>query len=193
MDARRYFRWLCRAQGEASDPGVQAVRKGFDRANLTWTPTVDSKMRRWTGYPSAPHKKVVPQHLAACVRYANQGTNIRNWEWRAYEFSLNQEGEEGVRPGGGSAAQEHRAVACQSSGLPAHLIPCCEQALARGGYGIETYMKALEKQDPAVMACFQAVEQAAEGKKKRNMIMVAGAVGVVVLGAVLLTGKKGKG
>jgi len=151
-------------------------------------------MKKWTGYSSAPHPKIDQGRIAACAAYANKGDNIREWEWRAYEFSLKHgegvEHEEGVRPGGASAVQEHRASACLASGLPTNLIPCCEQALARGGFGIETYMAALEKQDPRVMECFQAVQQGEIAKKKRNMIMVAGAVGVVVLGAALLKGKK---
>ena len=70
-------------------------------------------------------------------------------------------------------------------------MPCCTQAITRGGFGIESYVEALQKQDPAVMSCIQAADDAAD---RRKLLMVAGAAGAVVLGALAFKklGKKKK-
>lgn len=146
-----YFKWLCRAQGEGSDLAVQAVRIGFDKANLTWTPTVDSKMRNWTGYPSAPHPKILPQNINTCAAYANKGTAIKDWEFRAYDYSVNVQGKEpqGKRPGGLAPAQEHRASQCEGK-VPPELVEACKAALAKNdGTSIETFERQVNSMSPA--------------------------------------------
>ena len=90
----------------------------------------------------------------------------------------------------GTGVSTHFPADCLTLGLPDLYLPCCANAITRGGFGIESYRKAIEKQDPTVMACFQAAQQEDAARKRRNVIMAAGAVGVVVLGAAFL--KKGK-
>lgn len=145
-----YFRWLCKAQGDGADPAVQAVRIGFDKANLTWQPTVDSKMRKWTGYPSAPHPRVLPQNISACAKYANQGTSVKNWEFRAYDYSVNVQGKikEGTRPDGTPGTAEHRASECEKR-VPPELVEACKAALAKNdGTSIESFEKQVNNMTP---------------------------------------------
>jgi len=93
----------------------------------------------------------------------------------------------------------------QTMGLSTELLPCCLKFVADVKPGsphdkrYEKYAKRFAEQDPSVMTCLHNAKQAAlleEGaesaqKHKRLIIMAAGAVGVVVLGAALLTrGKK---
>jgi hypothetical protein len=105
----------------------------------------------------------------------------------------------------GKQAQAEDTVFCsQTMGLPTELMPCCLKFVTDVKPGFphderyREYKKLVEKQNPSVMACLQNAQQTAltEGaaeeaaKKKKQLIMIAGVVGAVVVGALLLKGKK---
>jgi hypothetical protein len=92
----------------------------------------------------------------------------------------------------GKNTSTHFPQDCMTLGLPALYLPCCANAITRGGHGIESYREAIEKQNPDVMQCFHEAQAEADAKNKGKLVMVAGAVAAVVVGAALLKRRRGK-
>jgi hypothetical protein len=89
----------------------------------------------------------------------------------------------------------------QTMGLTGAAADCCLQYVAdvkvpgsSHAPRYESYQKKVSEQDPSVMQCIFSAEQARineeAAKGKRTLILAAGAVGAVVIGAVLLKGRK---
>ena len=195
--SQEYFKWLCLAQGDGAAP--HAVRMGFDKANLEWQATTDMKMRALKppySDPSRP-KPVVPADMVLpCSLYVkSKGGNPISWRAAAYNYTTDilpqqiaDRAPGGANAPGGKRYSEFRPSECKNR-VPPDQVAACE-AYVKSGRRIEDFISAIESGE-MTQAEFDALTNAGAGRGGvSTLYLAAGAVGVVLLGAVLLKRRK---
>lgn len=184
---KNYLILLLKAQGS---PEVRTLAK---KVGVTLYPEIGQKIA-----PSPLHLSMLKNgilRMETDLGKKIQRDNLKN-ALAGIAFHLSN------RVGGAEApaenVAEHRAQvltqACASIGLPPALIPCCTEFVSKRGASLEEYKQKLEKQDPEVMACIEAVAtrqaENAAAKKQRTMILAAGAVAAAAVGITILKKRK---
>jgi hypothetical protein len=188
LQEKTIFERFAQARGEFTDKWKNDVwKKWFNSTGLT----LPYSVRMNTTWLAQKRVEVVGQ-AAQATQVATETllkSNIVKFAKKYAAMSPEQKSEQDpTRPGGAPAEASHLGTPCLA--LPERYQACCMQFVQSGGQSDETFMDAFNSGDPGVVACMQAADAAANARQKRLIMLAAGAVGVVVIGAALL--KRGK-